>query len=91
MTRWIVGGLVVLNLLLGGAVWLRLGGERKAEAQIGGGGGNVAVISGYSGGQSIVYMLETTSGELIAVKADPVNRQVALMSRRNVGADLRPR
>jgi hypothetical protein len=89
MTRWIVGGLVVLNLLLGGAVWMRLGGEQKAQAQFGRGQANISVVSGFSGGQAIVYVLEANTGQLLAVKTDPVNRRVDLLTRRNVGQDMR--
>jgi len=88
MARWIISGLVLLNLLLGAAVYSRLGGEKAAQAQIGAGRGNYATVSGYSGGQAVVYILELNSGNLIAVKTDPVNRTVNLAATRKVGEDL---
>jgi len=87
MARWIITGLVVLNLLLGVAVYHRLGGEKTAQAQIGG-GVDYATVSGYSGGQAVVYILETRNGNLIALKTDPVNRTVGLAAVKKVGDDL---
>jgi hypothetical protein len=75
--------------MLGGAVWLRLGGEQTARAQFGRGQPNVSVVSGFSGGQAIVYVLESNTGQLIAVRTDPVNRKVDLVTRRNVAQDMR--
>jgi hypothetical protein len=80
--------LVVLNLLLGAAIYMRLGGERTANAQIGAGRSSYATVSGFSGGQAVVYILDVTNGNLIAVKTDPVNRTVNLVATKRVGQDL---
>ena len=88
MTRWIVAGLVVLNMLLGAGVYLRLGGERTAEAQIGAGGNDFAVVSGFNNNQTLLYILETKSGNMVVVRTDPVNHKAELATIRRVGEDL---
>jgi hypothetical protein len=89
MTRWIVAGLVVLNMLLGAGVYLRLGGERTAVAQgIGGGGGEYAVVAGFNNAQTILYILEVNTGRMIAIRTDPVNHKAELVTRGSVTPDL---
>jgi hypothetical protein len=88
MTRWILAGLIVLNVLLGAGVYLRFGGENAAYAQIGRGGGEFATVSGNNNGQAIVYILEANTGRLIAIRADPVNRKVELIGGKDVASDL---
>jgi len=88
MTRWIVAGLVVLNLLLGAGMYMRFGGERSAQAQIGGGGSDYAVVSGFNNNQTLLYIMEVRSGNMVVVRTDPVNHKAELAAIRRVGEDL---
>jgi hypothetical protein len=90
MTKWlIVSGLVVLNLILGTAVYQRLG-ERKATAQIGAGAkAEIATVAGQQNGQSVIFLMNVTTGALRAYRFDMTNRQTTLVGQRNVGQDLR--
>ena len=89
MTRWIVASLIVLNLLLGAGVYLRWGGERAANAQIGAARGNISAVSGFNANQSIVYMLEANTGRLVAIRTDPTNHKVEVAAYRTIADDLR--
>jgi hypothetical protein len=84
MARWIVAGLVVLNLMLGIGVYLRM--ESKAQAQIGRGGGAYATVSGTWGGDTYVYILELNKGHLVAIKTS--GGQVKTVAARDVAKDL---
>jgi hypothetical protein len=88
MARWIVAGLVVVNLLLGLGVWMRLGGERTAKADIGKPGLNFATVSGQSNNDSIIYVLEVNSGRLVALQTSIINNSVKLIAQKNVAADM---
>ena len=88
MTRWIVAGLIVVNLLLGAGVYLRLGGETPAKAQIGGGMRNLATVAGQANNQSIVYILDVNTGILVAMDNNP-GQGVKFLARRDVAQDLK--
>jgi hypothetical protein len=89
MTKWlIISGLVVLNLILGTAVYQKVA-ERKANAQIGAQKLNIASVAGVLNGQTVIYMLDVNSGALVAVRFDANNRQINRIATRNVAADLR--
>ncbi len=75
MARWIVAGLVVLNLVLGVGVYLRIGGEKAAYAQIGAGRSYVTV-AGTINNDNIIYVLESSTGRLAAIRVNPVDRKV---------------
>ena len=84
MARWIVAGLVVLNLLLGMGIYLRLGGERTAQAQIGAANGDVAAIAGNNGQTTIIYVLQASTGKLAAIRYDPVVRRTDVIAKVDV-------
>ena len=88
MSRWIVAGLVLLNLMLGAAVWMRVGGESKAYAQIGAVPRDYATVSGFTNNASTIFLLETSTGRLAAVQVDITGRRIAPVSSRNVADDL---
>ena len=89
MTRWmIVAGLVVLNAILGAGVYQLL--ERKAQA---GGVGpgprpEIAVVTGMSGGQAVIYMLEPAGLRLVAQRVDVTNAKLEVIGRRDVAQDM---
>jgi hypothetical protein len=87
MTRWILAGLIVLNVLLGAGVYMRLA-ERSATAQIGAAKSDFAVVAGANNGGGIIYIMDATSGRILAIRTDPVNRQVSLAAARNIADDL---
>jgi hypothetical protein len=88
MARWIVAGLVVLNLVLGAGVWMRLGGERKAYGQIGAVKPDFASVSGFTNNATTIFLLEVSTGRLAAVQVDITGRRIAPVSSRNVADDL---
>ncbi len=90
MTKWlIVAGLVFLNVLLGAAVFHRIA-ERSAQAQgIGAARTDVASVAGTSNGQSVIYMLDVNTGQLIALRLDVTNRQIGRVAALNVAEQLR--
>ena len=89
MTKWlIVSGLVLLNLILGTAVYQRVA-ERTAKAQIGAPKMEIASVAGTFNGQTVIYLLDVTSGRLLAYRLDASNRQTTLVAKRDVAADLR--
>ncbi len=87
MARWIVSGLIALNLLLALALFQRLGFDRPAYAQLGGNKSYVAV-AGYSVGDTVVYVLEVTSGRLVAIRTSSIDRKVTVSAGRNITADF---
>jgi hypothetical protein len=90
MSKWLIlSGLVLLNLILGTAVYQKIGGERAAFAQIGQQKLNVASVAGVQNGQTMIYMLDISSGGLIAIRVDLANRTANRIASRNVAADLR--
>jgi len=87
MARWIVTGLIVLNLMLGIGVYLRLG-EKSANAQIGRAAPQIATVAGQANNNSVIYILDVNTGELIALKNDLVNKRVDPLDRTNVAAAM---
>ncbi|MCL2640736.1 MAG: hypothetical protein FWD53_07820 [Phycisphaerales bacterium] len=87
MARWIVTGLIVLNLMLGIGVYLRLG-EKSVNAQIGRAAPQIATVAGQANNNSIIYILDVNSGELIALKNDLVNKRIDPLDRVNVARDM---
>ena len=87
MARWIVSGLVALNILLGVGLFERLGVDRAAYGQLGGNKSYIAV-AGYSIGDTVVYVLEVTSGRLVAIRTSTVDRKVTVAAGRNISADF---
>ncbi len=86
MRYWIVAGLVLLNLMLAAGVYSHF--ERSALAQIGAAKGDYAVVAGANNGQAIVYIMESGTGNLIAVRTDPVNHVIQLIAKKPVAQDL---
>jgi hypothetical protein len=90
MSKWLIlSGLVLLNLILGTAVYQKIGGERAAFAQIGAQKINIASVAGVQNGQTMIYMLDVGSGRLIAIRVDMANRTTNRVAGRDVAADLR--
>jgi len=86
----IMAGLVVLNAVLGVGVYQHVM-ERPVQAQqggIGGPRGDLAAVAGVSNGQSVIYMLDVTSGVLVAQRIDVANSRIETVGRRNVAQDL---
>ena len=93
MSKWIVAGLIVLNVVLGAGLCFRaglgLGLERRAEAQgIGGTRGDFAVVAGSSNNATVVYLMEVSTGQLAALRIDPVNRQIQVAAKADVARAL---
>ena len=91
MTRWLImAGLVVLNVMLGVGVYQRLA-ERPAQAQAIGGvpQPDLVIIAGISNGQSVIYLLNATSGRLVANRVDLATGRFDAQIIRDVGADLK--
>ena len=89
MARWIVAGLIVLNAVLGIGVYMHIGGEKSAYAQIGGVGRDFVSVAGYLNNDSIVYVLDPSSGRLVAIKTSLVDRRLTILARRSITDDLR--
>lgn len=87
MSRWIVAGLVLLNLVLGAGVYFRMM-ERPAVAQIGGARNSLSAVAGNQNNQSVLYVLEANSGRLIAIRSDPLNNTSEIAAARAIGQDL---
>ncbi|MCL2646160.1 MAG: hypothetical protein FWD61_04035 [Phycisphaerales bacterium] len=88
MAKWIVAGLIVLNLMLGAGVYLRLG-EKTVNAQIGRTITQVATVAGQVGGNSVIYILDVNNGNLVALKNDTTNKRIDVLAQTNVTADIR--
>lgn len=88
LSKWVIAGLVTLNVLLGVGVAVKLFADRTAYAQIGG-NRDYAVVSGYLNQQSVLYVLDVSSGRLIALRQDVPNRKVYPAATKNVMDDLR--
>ena len=89
MTRWLlVAGLAALNLVLGAGVYMRLGLERPAQAQIGVTKPDIAAVAGTNNGQTAVYMLDVTTGHMIVLRVDITNHRVDLVAQANVADNL---
>jgi cytochrome c oxidase subunit IV len=89
MARWIVAGLLVLNAVLGIGVYMHLGAEQSAFAQIGGVGRDYVSVAGYLNNDSVVYVLEPSSGRLVAIATNMANRRLSVLARRNITEDIR--
>ena len=88
MSKWIVAGLIVLNLILGVGVYQRLV-EQKATAQgIGRAVPQVATVAGQAGGNSVIYILDVNTGRMVALKNDIVSKRIDIIDTVDVAADL---
>jgi len=88
MARWIVAGLVVLNAILGISVYMHLGGDKTAFGQIGGSARDYVTVAGYSGGDTIIYVLEPSTGRLAALKNGLLEKRVTVVAARNITQDF---
>jgi hypothetical protein len=88
MARWIVAGLIVLNLILGAGIYLRFG-EKTAQAQIGRPAGDFATVAGQANGFSVIYILDVNNGVLAALQPDIASRSIKRVAVRNVGDDIK--
>jgi hypothetical protein len=87
MTKLILTGLVVLNVLLAAGVYLRQ--EPKAQAAIGTPIHDYSAVAGNSGGTSYIYLMEATQGVVVSIRTDAVNGQLRTAGSANVGNDLK--
>lgn len=89
MTRWmIVAGLLVLNAVLGAGVYQHLM-ERKADAQRAGSAPpDVVAVAGMSNGQTVIYLFDAVSGQVVAQRVDVTNAKVEVIGRRSVAQDM---
>ena len=88
MARWIVAGLIVLNAILGIGVYMHIGGEKSAYGQIGGVGREYVSVAGYLNNDAIVYVLEPSTGKLVAIRTSVTDRRVTTVASRTITADL---
>ncbi len=89
MAKWIVAGLIVLNLLLGMGIYMRLGGERTAQAQIGAARGEIEEVAGsMANNTTTVYILQVTTGKLAALQIDPVKKTTTVVAQADVSRAL---
>lgn len=89
MSKWfLVAGLALLNLVLVAGVYYRLM-ERPASAQIGGGhAADLASVAGINNGQTILYIMDSNTGMLHALRVDVTNRRVEPVAQANISQDL---
>jgi hypothetical protein len=86
-SRWIVAGLIALNVALGAAVYERLHVDQTAQAQIGG-RREVITVAGFYNGASVLYLYDTIGGQMVVLRPDSVNKKVDVLAQRDVGADF---
>jgi hypothetical protein len=89
MSRWIVAGLIMLNIVLVIGVFMRLGGEKTALGQLGATRPDYAVVSGSNNGNTILYFLDTGSGRLFAATVDAINHRVNIAATKDVASDMK--
>jgi len=90
MSKWlVVCGLVFLNVVLGVGVYQHLF-EQPAMAQAIGAGAkpDIVAVAGSSSGQTAVYLLDVTTGKLIALRLDVTNKQMNPVAQANVADAL---
>lgn len=87
MARWIVAGLVALNVVLALGVWMRMG-ENKAYGQIGASTPDFATVSGFTNNAETIFLLDASTGRLAAVQVDLTGRKIVPVGTRNVAEDL---
>lgn len=85
--KLLIAGLVVLNVLLGAALWQR-SSEQKAFAQMGAAKRNLLIVNGVSGNSNYIYMLDLNSGVLSVSRPDPVGREIKFVAAQDVNQDL---
>lgn len=91
MTQRSLSVLIVLNVVLLAAIALTFGPTNKAQAQLGGGGGEYLMLAGNSGGlpQQVIYILDKRSGNLAAITINSANGKVDLVGKRELAKDLK--
>ncbi len=81
--KWLMMGLLALNLGLGGALWMRSGGH-AAFAQGRGRGASYLVVSGHANDTSTIFIFDAQSGRLAVGELDydkqPAFKQKAIVS-----------
>lgn len=85
--RWIIAGLVMANAILGVAAWQTLTPASPAFAQ-GRRGSDYMVLSRRSQNYLMVYALDTTTGNLVALRQDPQQKQIQVVARKDIQADF---
>lgn len=88
MTRLMIAALILLNLLLGGAVWMRLTTEKTAVAQIGNTPSDYAVVSSTANNRFFIYLLKVSTGQLAALEINANDNRLDVRNLRSVGKDL---
>jgi len=85
--RWIVAGLVVLNGILGVAAWQSLSPTATAYGQSRR-NGDYIVLSRRNITNVMTYVLDTSTGALVALKQEPQKKEIKIMARRDVTSDI---
>lgn len=85
--RWIIGGLVALNAILGVAAWQTLTPASPAFAQ-GRRGNDYMVLARRNQNYLMIYALDTSSGKLVALRQDPNQRQLQIVAQKDIQADI---
>lgn len=92
MNRQTLGGLVLINAVLLGALWLVMGGgAERAEAQLGG-HGDYLMISGQMTGRSdisAIYLLDLRTQTLAAISFDTRTQKLEPLGTRSIDDDVR--
>ena len=91
--KWVVVGLVAVNAIMGGALLLRHGGlgklgvEQPAYAQLGN-RPSLLIVPGSYKTLGVLYVLDTTKGDLAMLQPDPIGKQVVVVATLNIAKDL---
>jgi hypothetical protein len=92
MNRRSLGALIALNLALSAALALiTLASPSPAEAQLGGPRPQYTMIAGAATGrdnQAMIYIIETTTGRVLATFFNSANNRFEVMASRDVSGDL---
>lgn len=88
MTKPIVAGLILINLILGALVWMRLGGTRPAYADIGSATHDYTTVAGFMNNGDVIFILDSATGVLATVGIDANGRITGAAAARNVANDL---
>lgn len=89
LASWAIGGLAVVNVALALGLYVR-SGEPTAYAQAGG-RADVVVLSaryGQNNGAGVIVALDTSSGQLVVLRPNPMGPVMQVLDRHNAAADL---
>lgn len=92
MNRKSLGGLIVLNLVLLGALALVSFTPTPVKAQLGGRAGDYVMVGGQTPGRTVntVYITDMNNGLMMAFQYDLNRKNIVPIAFRNIGADFAP-